>query len=103
MAGQISAFDDTEYISNSNSIVRYSLTASRTVDRREDAPRSLEDIINETLADPNPLPPPSFELVLIFASPLLVLAAFVVAVIILRKKRRSHRLRPPKTSNRYVK
>ena len=83
--------------------VVYSLTASRTVDRREDAPRSLEDIINETLADPNPLPPLSFELVLIFASPLLVLAAFVVAVIILRKKRRSHRLRPPKTSNRYVK
>ena len=29
MAGQISAFDDTEYISNSNSIVRYSLSASR--------------------------------------------------------------------------
>ena len=83
--------------------VVYQLTASRSIERRVNVPKTIEEIYNETYADPNPLPRFSFELALIFASPFLVIAALVAAVIFLHKKRRSHRFRTPKPANRYVK
>ncbi len=83
--------------------VIYSLTASRSVEKRENAPKTLEEIINETYADPNPFPPLSFNLIMIFLSPLLLCALFVVSIFFLRRKRKSHRLHPPKTASRYVK
>ena len=83
--------------------VVYSLTASRSVARRENAPKTLEEIVNETLADPNPFPPFSFELLMVFLGPVLVLAALVAGVLILRKRRRGHRMKTPKPSHRYVK
>ena len=83
--------------------VVYSLTASRSVARRENAPKTLEEIINETLADPNPFPPFSFELLMVFLGPVLVIAALVTGILILRKRRRGHRMKTPKPSHRYVK
>ena len=83
--------------------VVYNLTASRSVARRENAPKTLEEIINETYADPNPFPPLSFELVMIFLGPVLILAGLVAGILILRKRRRGRRMKTPKPSRRYVK
>ena len=91
------------YIPQYGDPVVYSLTASRSVARRENAPKTLEEIINETLADPNPFPPFSFELLMVFLGPVLVIAALVTGILILRKRRRGHRMKTPKPSHRYVK
>ena len=83
--------------------VVYLLTASRSVARRENAPKTLEEIVNETYADPNPFPPLSVELVMIFLVPVLLIAGIVLFFIVLRKRHRAHRMRTPKPSRRYVK
>lgn len=83
--------------------VVYQLTASRSVARREDAPKTLEEIVNETYADPNPLPPLSVELVMIFLIPVLLFLALVFLFVSLRKKQRTRHIKTPKPSHRYVK
>lgn len=83
--------------------VVYSLTASRSIERRENVPKTLEEIYEETMADPNPLPRFSFELLMIFAAPFLLIIALVAVIVILRKKRRSRRFHTPKPAKRYVK
>lgn len=83
--------------------VVYLLTASRSVARRENAPKTLEEIINETYADPNPLPPFSFDLLMIFLMPVLLLGALVIFFVILHKRQRARRMKAPKPSHRYVK
>jgi len=83
--------------------VVYSLTASRSVARRENAPKTLEEIINETYADPNPFPPMSFELVMVFLGPVLILAALVIGFFVLRNRHHASRMKAPKPSRRYVK
>ena len=92
----------TYYPTYGNPVV-YLLTASRSVSRRENVPKTLEEIINETEADPNPFPPLSFEFVMIILSPVLVIALLVLCIVILLKRQRSRRLRTPKPSHRYVK
>lgn len=81
----------------------YILSASRSVDQRENVPKTLEQIVAETYADPNPFPPFSFELTLVLFGPLMIIGGFIAFVIIRRKKRGAHRLRAPKPVNRYVK
>ncbi len=81
----------------------YTLSASRGVDKRENVPKTLEQIIADTYADPNPLPPFSFELVLILFGPPLLIAGLIILLILHRKKRGAHKLRAPKPVNRYVK
>lgn len=83
--------------------VVYLLTASRSVARRENVPKTLEEIVNETYADPNPLPPFSFNLLMIFLSPVIVIGILVGAIIFIRKRQRAHRMKAPKPSHRYVK
>ena len=83
--------------------VVYSLTASRSVARRENAPKTLEEIVNETYADPNPFPPFSAELLMVFLGPVLLVAALVIGFFVLRKKHRAHRMKTPRPSRRYVK
>lgn len=92
----------TYYPTYGNPVV-YLLTASRSVSRRENVPKTLEEIINETEADPNPFPPLSFEFVMIILSPVLVIALLVLCIVILLKRQRSRRLKTPKPSHRYVK
>lgn len=83
--------------------VVYSLTASRSVARRENAPKTLEEIINETYADPNPFPPFSFELLMVFLAPVLIFGALVFLFVTLSKRRHARRMKTPKPSHRYVK
>ncbi len=83
--------------------VVYTLTASRSVARRENAPKTLEEIFSETYADPNPFPPFSFELLMVFLGPVLLVAALVIGFFVLRKKRHANRMKTPRPSRRYVK
>lgn len=83
--------------------VVYSLLADRTIDRRENAPKSLEEIILETYNDPNPLPGFSFALVLFFVSPVLLVLVLAGIIILIRRRRRASRMRIPKPAGRYVK
>lgn len=81
----------------------YSLTASRSVEKRENAPKTIEEIIAETYADPNPFPPFGFELAMVLFGPPLLLIGLIVFLVVMRKKRNAHKLRAPKPVNRYVK
>ena len=83
--------------------VVYSLRAERNVDQRDNVPKTLEEIIAETYADPNPFPPFSFELAMILFSPALVLILITGLIIYRNKKRKAHRMRAPRPVNRYVK
>ena len=81
----------------------YVLTASRDVAQRENVPKTLEQIITETYADPNPFPPFGFELAMILFGPPFLLAGLIVFLVIRRRKKGAHKLRAPKPVNRYVK
>ena len=91
------------YIPEHGNSVEYELVASRSVALRENAPKTLEEIINETYADPNPFPPFSFELLMVFLGPVLIIGGIVAGLMILRRRRRGHRMKAPKPSLRYVK
>ena len=91
------------YIPEHGNSVEYELVASRSVALRENAPKTLEEIINETYADPNPFPPFSFELLMVFLGPVLIIGGIVAGLMILRRRRRGHRMKAPKPSRRYVK
>ena len=81
----------------------YNLSASRGVEQRENVPKTLEQIIADTYADPNPFPPFGFEFALIVFGPLLILLSLIVFLIVRHKKRGAHKLHAPKPVNRYVK
>ncbi len=84
-------------------IYEYSLIASRSVEKWENAPRSLDEIIAETNADPNPFPSFSFEFALVLFGPPLLLACAIALLVFYHKKRGAHKMRAPKPVNRYVK
>lgn len=91
------------YYPEGEAAVVYNLVADRSIAKRENAPKTLEEIVAMTEADPNPFPPLSVELVLILLSPLLV---FILIILILRaifRRRRKKQARLPKNSKRYLK
>ena len=59
----------TYYPENGGSPVYYDLVASRSIERRPDAPLSLEEIEALVYADPNPFPPLSVEFVMMLFLP----------------------------------
>ena len=81
----------------------YALSASRSVDQRENVPKTLEQIAAETYADPNPFPPFSFEFAMILFSPVLLIGGLVALLVIRHRRKRAHSMRAPKPVNRYVK
>lgn len=83
--------------------VEYNLLASRSIAKRENAPKTLEEIVDETAADPNPFPPFTFEIALYI---LLPTAAMLLLIKLLRKafrRRRTRNARTPKPTSRYLK
>ena len=92
----------TYYPTDGGSPIEYTLVASRGITRRADAPMSLEEIERMIYADPNPLPPMSMELVLIFLVPLSAVGGVVWLLLrLLHKTGRHRRSRVPKPKNRY--
>lgn len=89
------------YFTNSGEAVEYVLTASRSIAKNEDAPKTIEQIEAETYADPNPFPPITLEFVLLSLSPLIGL--FIV-IRLLRRLFRGKRIKAgevPKPQSRY--
>lgn len=79
------------------------LTASRTIRQRENAPKTLEQIVRETEEDPNPFPPLTSDLIIQFAFPVVILLAVVLILRKLLRNRRKRAGRAPKPVNRYLK
>ena len=92
----------TYYPTDGGSPVTYNLVAGRTIRRRENAPKSIEELEAEVYADPNPFPPLSVEMALMI---LLPIAAIILLIRILRrvfrKTSKHKRVRVPKPRNRY--
>ncbi|MCE5342715.1 MAG: D-alanyl-D-alanine carboxypeptidase [Eubacteriales bacterium] len=93
----------TYYPTDGGSAVIYQLVASRSIARREDAPKSIEEIEAETYADPNPFPPLSVELAAIVLLPFLALFLLIRLLWRITHKggRPGKRSRVPKPGNRY--
>ena len=91
------------YFPENDDPVVYSLNASRSVEKRDNVPKTLEEIIAETYEDPNPFPPFSFELAMILFGPPLLIAGLVIFFVVRHKRKGTHKLRVPKQVNRYVK
>jgi hypothetical protein len=94
----------TYYPTDGGSAVTYQLIASRSIERRENAPKSIAEIEADTYADPNPFPPLSPELALMAAIPLGAL--FLLVRWLWRRthknsRRNRRRSRVPKPGNRY--
>ena len=83
--------------------VVYNLQASRTIAKRENAPKTLEEIVAETEADPNPFPPFTLEIALYIAVPILGLFLLVRGLKKLLHRRRVRNARMPKPKSRYLK
>ena len=83
--------------------VVYQLTAGRTIARRENAPKTLEEIVRETEEDPNPFPPLSLELVLFFTGPLLALVILWGILRLLLRKRKKKKWHTPAPVSRHLK
>lgn len=93
----------TYYPTDGGSAVTYDLVASRSIQRRENAPLSLEEIEALVYADPNPFPPLSAEIVLMVVLPV---GGVVTIIRLLRRllhKGGGHRRRSrvPKPKNRF--
>lgn len=91
------------YVPDSGEPVEFNLLATRSVPKRTDAPKTLEEIVAMTEADPNPFPPLTLEIVLILLAPFLVFAAVILILRALFKRYKRHYARLPKNRNRYVK
>lgn len=92
----------TYYPSGGGDPVVYDLVASRSIERRLNAPKSIEEIEAEVYADPNPLPPFSVELLVMLLSPfILVFILFRLLMRLLRRTGRHKKGRVPKPGNRY--
>lgn len=91
------------YYADDGQVAVYNLTASRSIDRRENAPKTLEEIVAETEADPNPFPPFTFEIGLYLAAPFVVLFILIRMLRKLRRRRRVRNARMPKPKSRYLK
>ena len=90
------------YFNDDGTAVDYNLTASRSIAVRENAPKTLEQIVAETEADPNPFPPLSAVLVVMIFLP--VGGVFVAIRILMRVFRRTGRHRKgrvPRPRNRF--
>ena len=93
----------TYYPDDGGSAVVYDLVAGRSIARRENAPLTLEEIEALVYSDPNPFPPLTLDILLLFLSPLIVLVLIILLLrrIFRRRGRRYSRSRLPKAQNRH--
>ena len=84
------------YYSENHGSARYELVATRSIQAREDAPPTLEQIEAYTASDPNPWPRFSWDLLV---PPAGILLVFLLFLRFLRRHRRT-RIRKPEIQNR---
>ena len=91
------------YFSENGSTLVYDLVAARSVSVRENVPKTLDQILAETYADPNPFPRFSLYTAIVFLGPPLLFATIVVLLFHLYRRVRSRGKKPPRPVNRYLK
>ena len=93
----------TYYPSDGGSAITYELIASRSIARRENAPKSIEEIESATYADPNPFPPFSVEMAVLVSLPFALLFGLIRLLMRLFHKgpKRGKKSRVPKPNSRY--
>lgn len=91
------------YFPEKGNPVVYNLLAARSIDRRANAPKTLEEIVAETEADPNPFPPFTFEMGMYIAVPVIGLYIFIKIMRKVVHRRRVRNARMPKPTTRYLK
>ena len=81
----------------------YDLVATRTVNRRSNAPKTLAQIEQETASDPNPFPRWSLPVLFEVALPLLIAALILYAIVRWAfGRRKPRRSRDPQVTHRYL-
>lgn len=91
------------YFTESGEPAVYDLVAARSVAVRENVPKTLEQIIAETYADPNPFPPFTLEVILVFCAPVLILVLLILLIILLRRFLKTRGKHAPRPTSRYLK
>lgn len=91
------------YFTQSGQAVEYNLVATRNIARRENAPKTLEEIVAATEADPNPFPPFTVEMALYIILPIAGLILLLRMLGRLLRRRRIRNARMPKPKHRYLK
>ncbi len=91
------------YFQESGDPVIYDLVAGRSVAVRDNVPKTLDEIIAETYADPNPFPPFTIEIVLLLFSPALVFALIILFILFVRRRMKKNTQHAPKPVSRYLK
>lgn len=79
------------------------LTASRSIAKRENAPKTLDQIVQETDNDPNPFPPINSNFIIRYFGPFALLLLILFSLRHRLKKHKKKAGRGPKPVNRYVK
>lgn len=100
-AGEVMA--TMTYFPQDKDPVEYNLVADRSIAKRENAPKTLEEIVAETEADPNPFPPLTLEMALYLLLPILALVLLFHFLRKLFRRRRVRNARVPKPKSRYLK
>ncbi len=91
------------YFAEDGTVAEYSLIAGRTIRRRENAPKTLEEIVAETEADPNPFPPLTIELIALALMPFVLIAIVFVLIRSIYRRWRKRSASIPKPTSRYLK
>lgn len=93
----------TYVIPGTGEVVDYNLLATRSIPERTDLPPTLAEIAEMTAADPNPFPPITPEVVIIFLLPFIITGLVVFAIWYFVRASRKFYARLPKNGRRYAK
>ena len=93
----------TYYPTDGGNPAVYDLYAARSISRRENAPKTIAEIKEETYADPNPLPPFSVEAVFLLGWPFFLILGVVLLLrgVFRKKTKRGKKKHIPKPKTRY--
>ena len=90
------------YLLDSGEPVTYNLVANRSIAKRENVPRSIDAIYQQSDDDPNPLPPFSFEMLLLILLPLGAAIGLYILLYKLLFGRKKKGGRSPSVKQRYL-
>lgn len=91
------------YFTEKGEVVRYNLIAERSIARRANAPKTIDEIRAEVMADPSIMPPITIEIILMALAPFAFVMLIVLLVRALRRRRRTHVSQMPKIGRRFLK
>ncbi|MDO4483060.1 MAG: D-alanyl-D-alanine carboxypeptidase family protein [Clostridia bacterium] len=91
------------YFQDNGNEVTYNLIASRSVNQRENAPPTLEEIVEMTEKDPNPFPPITVEFVLSIVLPIAAVWFLIATGIKHIKRRRKKKVKIKNNIKQYLK